>query len=51
MPRAIRTGIFLWLALAAMWSAFYAVVTIGFRTMDPTVRVLGRMAVGSATIC
>jgi len=50
MTRATPADIFLWLALAAMWSSSYAVIKIGLGTIDPSVLVLGRMLVGSVAI-
>ena len=50
MSRATPNDVFLWLALAAMWSSSYAVIKIGLSTIDPSVLVLGRMLVGSAVI-
>lgn len=51
MRKATPADISLWFLLAAMWSSSYAVIKIGLDTIDPSVLVLGRLLIGSVTIC
>ncbi|MEO9875053.1 MAG: DMT family transporter [Anderseniella sp.] len=50
MQKATISDVFLWLALATMWSSSYAVIKLGIATIDSSVLVAGRMLVGTAVI-
>ncbi|NNJ74079.1 MAG: DMT family transporter [Anderseniella sp.] len=50
MQKATILDVFLWLALATMWSSSYAVIKLAITTIDSSVLVAGRMLVGTIII-